>query len=426
MISIRHSLRFRVALTFAVFGSLVSLLLATGLSFIAHNLGERLMDETLSAEIEDYVARRAHNPNALLPATVSIHGYALVSGHNKGDAPAVLHGLAPGMHRLVLDNTPYRVAVVDKGAERYAMLFNETQQLHRERSFLIDLAIAALVMILASAAVGWWLAGRIVAPISELGRRVSMASPEDDAIDVESGFPENEIGRLAQVFGGYLRRMRAFIDRERAFTADISHELRTPLAVVQGVVELMQDDAGLAEKQKERIARIARANREMANMSAALLLMAREETADEHVGQSCDVWRVVSDTVEAHRHLVNARTIVDLVCRSEPRIAAEPTLFAIVVANLIRNAFAHTESGLVSIVVEQDCLTVSDTGSGISGEEVGKVFQRHYKGPGSTGEGIGLSLVKRICDRYGWKTVIESRVGVGTSVRLVYAGAHPG
>lgn len=421
MISMRHSLRFRVAITFALFGSLVSLLLSLGLSFIAHNLGERLMDETLSAEIEDYVARHSRNPNALLPATVSIRGYALLGAQDKGDIPNGLRNLAPGTHELALDGIPYRIAVVDKEGVRYAMMFNETQQRHRERSFLIDLALGAIIMILASAAVGWWLAGRIVAPISELGRRVSLASPENEAIEVERGFPDNEIGKLARVFGGYLRRMRAFIERERAFTADVSHELRTPVAVVQGVVELMEDDKDLAEKQKERVARIARASREMADMTAALLLMAREETAGEHLGHNCDVWSVVSDTVEMHRHLVSAETRVELACHSRPCIDAEHTLFGIVVANLIRNAFAYTASGSVSITVEADSLTIIDTGSGISGEEIGKVFQRHYKGAGSTGEGIGLSLVKRICDRYGWKTIIESKVGAGTTARLIFS-----
>jgi signal transduction histidine kinase len=63
---------------------------------------------------------------------------------------------------------------------------------------------------------------------------------------------------------------------------------------------------------------------------------------------------------------------------------------------------------------------VTDTGSGIHSEEIGKVFQRHFKGSGSTGSGIGLSLVKRICDKYGWETIIESTEGVGTSAQLIF------
>lgn len=420
MSSIRHSLRFRLASTFAWFGALVSLLLSIGLSFTAHNLGERLMDETLRAEIQDYISRRARNPNSLPPATISVRGYVHVPGRNAEDMPAELLRLNPGKHQLTLANIPYRVAVVDQGDERYVMLFNEVRQRQREERFLIYLVVGALIMTLVSAAIGWWLAGRVVAPIAELARRVGKARPEDEALDVANGFPDDEIGKLARVFGGYLSRMRSFIDRERAFTADVSHELRTPLAIIQGAIELIEEDGHLDEKQQNRIARVGRAARQMIDLTAALLLMAREKPSDEPVEQDCDMCEVVRDAVEAHRYLVSSKTSVELALRNCPRIAAERTLLSIVVANLVRNAFAYTESGTVSIQVDDDCLTVSDTGPGIREEEIGKVFRRHFKGPASTGAGIGLSLVKRICDRYGWETVIDSTEGRGTSAQLFF------
>lgn len=417
---IHHSLRFKLALTFATFGAMVSLLLSLGLSFTAHTLGERLMDETLRAEIDDYISRRARNPNSLPPATLSIQGHVLTQGQGKETIPPELLSLPEGKHQLTLNGTPYRVAVVNRSNQRYFMLFNEERQRDREESFRVYLMAGALIMTLISAWVGWWLAGRVVAPVAELARRVSRASPADDTEAVARGFAEDEIGQLAQVFSAYLKRMRAFIDRERNFTGDVSHELRTPLAIVQGVVELLEDDRQLQEKQRERVARIGRANREMVDLTTALLLMAREDT-DEAVMQTCDVCEVVDAAIEMHRHLLSEKTTVNLDCAAHPHVAAERTLLGIVVANLIRNAFSHTPSGSVSILVEANCLTVKDTGSGIPGAEIGKVFQRHFKGSGSSGSGIGLSLVKRICDRYGWETIIDSSEGQGTSAQLIFA-----
>lgn len=418
-----RSLKFRLALTFAWFGALVSLLLSIGLSFAAHNVGERLMDETLRAELEDYIARRARNPNSLPPATISVRGYVHSPSRRAEDMPPELLRLSPGKHQLTLDNIPYRVAVADQGKERYVMLFNELRQRHREEQFLVYLVAGALIMTMLSAGIGWWLAGRVVSPIAELARRVGKARPEDEKLDIEKGFSGDEIGELARVFGGYLRRMRAFIDRERAFTSDVSHELRTPLAIVQGAVELMEDDTHLDERQRQRIARIGRAVRQMIDLTAALLLMAREDTARGAVEQDCDVCDVVRDAMETHRYLLRAQTSVELVCRNHPRLVAERTLLGIVVANLIRNAFSYTESGTVSISVEGDRLTVTDTGRGIHSEEIGKVFQRHFKGTASTGAGIGLSLVKRICDRYGWEILIESTEGRGTTAQLIFDGS---
>jgi signal transduction histidine kinase len=420
-----RSLRFRLALTFVWFGALTSLLLTVGLSFAAHNVGERLVDETLRAELDDYIARRSRNPHSLPPSTLSIRGYVLSPGQLTENVPPELRRLLPGKYPLTLGNIPYRVAVVDKGNERYVMLFNEVRQGHREEQFLMYLVTGAFTMTLLSAGIGWWLAGRVVAPIEELARSVGKARPEDREIGIGNGFPDDEIGELARVFGSYLKRMRAFIDRERAFTADISHELRTPLAIVQGAVELMEDDPCLDARQLERIARIGRASKGMIELTAALLLMAREESSIEPVAQGCDVCDVVKEAVEAHRYLVSAQTTVELVCRHTPHLASERTLLGIVVANLIRNAFTYTEAGAVSISVEKDRLTVADTGRGIRQDEIDRVFQRHFKGTISQGAGIGLSLVKRICDRYQWEINITSTEGRGTTAQLVFSGTTP-
>ncbi len=417
----RHqSIRFKLALTFAIFGAMVSLLLSLGLSVTAHKLGERLIDETLRAEIEDYMARRSRDSHSLSPATISIQGYVLDRSQGTKGVPPELLSLGEGKHQLTLNGTPYRVAVADKSGDRYFMLFNEAAQRQREETFLSHLVTGALIMVLVSAWVGWWLAGRVVAPVAELARRIGRASPEIDPDAVAQGFANDEIGQLAQRFGSTLKRKRAFIERERDFTGDVSHELRTPLAIVQGVVELMEEDRQLDEKQRERVARIGRANREMINLTTALLLMARE-TRDEAVMQTCDVSEVVSAAIEMHRHLLSPATTVSVDFHAYPHVAAERTLLSVVVANLIRNAFTHTPSGGVTISVEENGLTVRDTGTGIRGEEIGKVFQRNFKGSGSSGSGIGLSLVKRICDRYGWETIIESREGHGTSAQLIFA-----
>jgi signal transduction histidine kinase len=420
MFDIHHSFRFRLALTFALFGAMVSLFLSLGLSFTAHNLGERLIDETLRAEIEDYISRRSRNPNSLPPSTVSIRGFIFLPGQHQAEIPAELHDLKPGKYQLSLNNIPYRVTVVDKADDRYVMMFNEAKQRQRESAFLDYLVAGAIIMTLLSAWIGWWLSGRVVAPIAELGLRVEKATPEDDILDIAKGFEPDEIGKLAQVFASYLKRMRAFIDRERAFTSDVSHELRTPLAIVLGVVELMEEDTRLQDKQQERIARIGRATRGMIDMTSALLLMGREDSTDEVVIQKCDVCEIVSHIIDMHRHLLSERTTVNLVCKVHPHIEAERTLFGIVVANLIRNAFTYTPAGSVTITIEEHSLTVTDTGTGIHSDEIGKVFQRHFKGSGSTGSGIGLSLVKRICDKYGWETIIESTEGAGTSAQLIY------
>ena len=101
--------------------------------------------------------------------------------------------------------------------------------------------------------------------------------------------------------------------------------------------------------------------------------------------------------------------------------AADPKLLVIIMANLIRNSFIFTERGAVHIRLEVHRLEVSDTGIGIPSNELGHVFQRLYKGKLSDGFGIGLSLVKRICNRYGWVIQLDSEEGKGTRATLTFA-----
>ena len=92
-----------------------------------------------------------------------------------------------------------------------------------------------------------------------------------------------------------------------------------------------------------------------------------------------------------------------------------------VVDNLIDNAIRHAESGLVRVRLEADRLVVSDTGKGIERSELEHLFRRHYRGTASDGAGIGLSLVKRICELRGWRIEIASQAGAGTTAALIFS-----
>lgn len=421
----RRSLRVRLAALFALFGMLVSVLLSAALFVAAQRTSDRLMDETLRSELDDYVARRARNPASLPPVTLNIRGYVVTPGGDNADVPRPVLDLPPGEHQLSIDGVPYRVGAVEERGVRYVMMYDESRQRRREERFFIFLVLGTLSMALVSAGLGWWLAGKVVAPMAELARLIS-AHPEQPG-GAAAAFSDDEIGKLASgVFGEYVSRMHAFISREQAFTTDVSHELRTPLSIVRGVVELMEDDESLDGMERDRVGRIRRAVDGMIDVTSALLMMAREGSLRERVGAPCDVCEVVREVVDGHRHLVAPTTTVEFECRGRPRLLAEATLLKIVVGNLVLNAFTHAEAGTVTIVVDGAGVTVSDTGRGILGEELGKVFRRHFKGADSSGAGIGLSLVKRICDRYGWEIAIESAVGQGTAVRLVYSATLAG
>ncbi len=418
----RHSLRLRVAFAFAGMGAVLSLLLTVGIWFAAHDVSQRLMDQTLRAELEDYMARRARNPNSLPPATASLRGYLAKSDGNGEELPPAVRTLSPGQHEIQLDGVPYRVAVAEGDGNRYVILFDQVRQKRREQRFLGYLVVGALLMTVLAAIGGLWLAGRVIAPVTELARTVGGAaadSPPRLARTARPAEPGDEIDNLAHAFDSYVQRLAAFVERERAFSADASHELRTPLAVIRGAAEVLAEDTGLSPAQRERIARIERATDEMGELIAALLLLAREQTSPD--GEACDARRIALNCIERYRPLAAARgTELSLIAPPAVELKAPPALFAITLANLVHNALAHTRDGEVAVELDPTRLTVRDSGSGIRDEALARVFERYYRGPESTGTGIGLSLVKRICDRLGWRIDLQSEAANGTRISLYF------
>lgn len=411
-------LRGRVALLFAMFGAVISLVMAVAQYRASHEASQRLIDETLTAELDDYIARRERNPASLPPSTVVLQGYVRDKA-GSGAVPDYLANLPMGRHDIRLGALSYRVAALERGGDRYFLLYDTSLQARREQRLLWTLGLLTVTMTLLSALVGTWLARTVVSPVASLAAKVRHRRPEDWDTPLADDFPSGEVGELARVFDRQLGRMRAFIERERAFGADISHELRTALAVILSTTEVLMDDERLTDKQKARIQRIERAARDMSELGTVLLLMAREENSFGP-GGACVPAEIIGGVVEKQRHLLAGKH-VEVSVETDPAVtlAVDPSLLEILVSNLVRNAFSYTAAGSVTVRQDRHAITVSDTGKGIPQQALGHVFLRHFRDMTSEGAGIGLSLVKRICDRYGWRIELDSTENRGTTIKIL-------
>jgi signal transduction histidine kinase len=412
-----NSLRFRVAFYYALFGAGLSILLSGGFFLVSQQVGDVLIDQILLAELEEHIGVAVFVP----PNEKSVRGYMLSATEPGLDIPAEIKKLSPGSYDVNIVDNNYRVMVVDKDGARYFMLYNTESQHKYEAEFRNYGALFALFMIVSSAAGGVLLARRVTSSVTRLATQVSQAEPGDMDLSLIKLASNDEVGELARAFDRYLRRLHKFVERENYFTADVSHELRTPLAIMLGTVEVLEQDETLSAKQKERLARIRRAAQDMIDLTAALLLLAREHlsSADE---SPCHVAEVALACVEKHRHLIGERPInLEVELDAEPSLIVERPLLEIVIGNLIRNALFNTKSGVVLLRLEAERLIVSDTGVGMRPEELARATERYYKGASSAGSGVGLSLVKRICDRYGWRISLKSQEGKGTTAEIDFS-----
>ena len=413
------TLRNRVAITLALFGAVVSLALATTIYFASHDLEARLIDDTLTAELDDYVARRQRNPLSLPEHTATIRAYVVAAQGGTRPIPDEIKTLAPGRHNLVVDGISYRAAVRKVRDQRFVVLYDTSALHQRETSFLILLSGSVLIVTLISALAGRWLAALIIAPVTELARRVAQLHPEDEPTTLAREFPWVEIHQLAGDFDTYLRRLHDFIERERLFTGDVSHELRTPIAVINGATELMMLDTTLNDKNRNRVARISRAATEMGEISAALLALAREQGDAGSPSTECDVLPVVKEVIERYRDLFRHKPVTLVLDVGAPsHIQVDHAILSMVLGNLLRNALSFTERGEVRIRLDADNIRVEDSGPGLGTENPTELFQPYVRGSRSRGAGLGLSLVWRLCEHEGWRIILKNRPDGGTLAQL--------
>ncbi len=268
-------------------------------------------------------------------------------------------------------------------------------------------------------ALGRYTARKVVAPIDQLGELME-GTPADQLADaLANSTYDREVAALAERLEDALRRQADSVQREKRFMRYASHELRTPVAVARGAAELLDTlPATAAPDVRRPLDRIRRSVADMENIIEAFLWLGRSDAGyrEEH---DTDVATVVEGTVARYSHLVADKPVrVDVKLDGHPLVNAPAAVVDVVAGNLIANAFNYTNAGQVTVAVEPHSLTVADTGAGISGE-MDACSTSFVRGDASTGFGLGLSIVKTLSERLGWRFWLDSDP-TGTVARVYF------
>jgi signal transduction histidine kinase len=213
------------------------------------------------------------------------------------------------------------------------------------------------------------------------------------------------------------------VERDREFNADVSHELRSPLTVITGATELLLAQPDLEPKVRTRLLRIARAARQSADITTALLHMVRAEQGIDKDSTAHNVGDIVNDVVHLYEPLVGTKPLrLEVIEEDRVSVIAPESVVAVTVGNLIGNAMRYTAKGEVRITIGSGRVTIDDTGPGIPEEELDHVFDRHYRGQNISGKGagLGLAIVKRLCELYGWSIRFRNRETGGLRAELKF------
>ncbi|MGH8154508.1 MAG: sensor histidine kinase [Rhodanobacteraceae bacterium] len=410
----------------------ISVLIALGVYAVASSSRQAIARQELDREQAYLMRQLARDPATPLPDTWLIRGFLEAPGVVSQAVPPRLARLAPGYHQITQpDGIPGTVLVSDSPYGRLFLEFNNDRPNNVVMAFGLIPVVLVVMLIYFATFLAYRASRRALVPLIALADVVREWNPDhpDPAALAPERLPaatDSDVEVLVEALHNFAERLDAFVERERNFTRDASHELRTPLTVMKVAVDVLGDE-DMSPFAQRSLARIRRSVREMEALIETFLVLARESGTGlrEEDFLANDV---VGAEVARYRELLAGKP-VQLVMIERARFAlhAPPRVFAVMVGNLIRNACLYTERGSVTVEVETDKVRVIDTGSGMGEEDLERAFQPFYRGSrtGGTGHGIGLAIVRRISDRYGWQVTLESALGKGTAATAHFPAAQP-
>jgi signal transduction histidine kinase len=276
---------------------------------------------------------------------------------------------------------------------------------------LIWSAFALAIMVVASMALGWVLAGRVLRPLQVIttAARELSASNLHERLALDG--PNDELRELGETFDELLGRLEASFEAQRQFVANASHELRTPLTLERAILEVtLADPAASTASLRAACERVLALGEQQERMIDALLTLARSERGLER--REPLLLDALTGEVLGERREAIAQRGLRLDARLERAPATgDPRLIERLVANLLDNAVRHnTAGGWVEVATAteagQAVLTVANSGPVIAAEEVERLLRPFHRlgadrvGHGD-GLGLGLSIVAAIATAHG-------------------------
>lgn len=283
------------------------------------------------------------------------------------------------------------------------------------RMALVLLVICAGATIVAAIAVRL-LARRVLAPVAGLTEAAEHIEATGDLSRRVPESGDDEVGRLAARFNAMLGRLGESVAAQRQLVADASHELRTPVTALRTNAEVLSSarDMG-AEQRRAVLDDIVAQTEELTEIVADVIELARGDAAS---GQPVDSLQVeplrfdelVAESVRrAERHSPDTRFSTAL---DEVVVVGDRQRLARAVNNLLDNAAKHGGDTAVDVVLGGDGrLTIRDRGPGVPEAELGRVFERFYRGAAARahhGSGLGLAIVDQIARAHGGKVSIAN------------------
>ncbi|MGM0633154.1 MAG: sensor histidine kinase [Pseudomonadota bacterium] len=414
------SLRWRLILAMVIMVTASTALFSTGVVLIKNRLEAVTFGELVSDQMDVILNQSAQG---IAFDQEQLPNWQLFRSSDRQPVPDTIRSLSRGSHHSVrVDDHFYQVEVrPTPDGETAWLLYDITEWESQEHALLVMTLYGSLFVLGLAILLGLGVARAVLAPLERLTARLHHVQPDQRRVRISQDFTGEEVHQIASAFDLYQERIDRFVERETFFTAAASHELRTPLSIIIGATDILEALPDQDPRRQRAVERIQRACTDMRGFVEVALLLAREEQQaipDEHY---TSIHSVTGRVLDDRRQELVMRGM-GLHCHFEQDICVPQAagVITIIIGNLVSNAIEHGGGGTLSIRQQGNCLSISDTGAGIPTEHLPRVFDRDFT-TRSDGTGMGLNLVRRLCERFGWTIDLESTPGKGTTVTLDFS-----
>jgi signal transduction histidine kinase len=306
------------------------------------------------------------------------------------------------------------------------------------RTLYKTIAATAIFVFMLAIAVSWLISRSMSRSVQELRQATKQIAAGDYAARSsvnrtdELGELAEDFNSMAQQLGAASDQLKSYEDQRRRFITDVTHELRTPLTSIRGIVEGLKNNLvseaadrnkyyAIIEKETFRLIRLINELLDMERIQNGLVTLNKGEYPLH------DVMEVVTESLEVLVEEKNLQIVLD--CPPEVTIYGDYDRLTQIMINLVKNSLQFTAYGTIRLTgseTESDTLIViSDTGRGMTSEELTLIWDRFYKADPSRSKersetGLGLSIVKQLVEAHGGTIEAESVPGLGSTFKLSF------
>ena len=418
----RPSLRRRLIVGLLAYIAILSAVFATHGYWVNERTEQAVWESLLRSEMEFFTTRRAQDPAHFAPNTDLLKFF-----DGNTPAPIAFERLAPGLHdELVIGDRQFVVLVeqVPNHPGKRVLALDITDQEQDEFVLGTRLGVSVALVALLLSGLIFWGVDRLIKPLTQLVKTIPTLKPDgrDPPLDVAHSAP-SEIALMTEALNGYSQRIRDHIEREKEFINLASHELRTPVAVITNAMQVALDHEDTTDTVRPYLERAHRTSVEMAELSNMLLALARDPARIQKEAREVDLAEELSSIIEDHTLVADNKELTIVSQLQAPfRVEAPPQVVRAVISNLLRNAIENSDRGTILIRnTGLATLSIQDPGHGMSGEEMSALYTRLTRGGIVRSGGIGLGLIARICQHFGWILQLDSQVQGGTVASVTFA-----